>query len=93
MRCKPKCTQHEAPQSGTENEAELLWRNVQRSRHRRSGYADGQKVESVEKRDETAQHDDLDLCPIREILRKQKNTSVILGEVTGADKAASLRHC
>ena len=31
--------------------------------------------------------------PIREILRKQKNTSVILGEVTGADKAASLRLC
>jgi NADH dehydrogenase FAD-containing subunit len=28
--------------------------------------------------------------PIREILRKQKNTSVILGEVTGADKA---HHC
>jgi NADH dehydrogenase len=32
-------------------------------------------------------------CPIREILRKQKNTSVILGDVTGADKAASLRLC
>ncbi len=31
--------------------------------------------------------------PIREILRKQKNTSVILGEVTGADKAVSLRLC
>ena len=29
-------------------------------------------------------------CPMREILRKQKNTSVILGEVTGLDKA---HHC
>ena len=60
-RSKPKGTQHEADESGTENDAELVWRNMQWSRHHRGGYADRQKVESVEQRYETAQHDDPDL--------------------------------
>jgi hypothetical protein len=34
---------------------------MQRSRHHRRGYADRQKVESVEQRYQSAQHDDPDL--------------------------------
>jgi hypothetical protein len=34
---------------------------MQRSRHHRGGYADRQKVESIEQRYESAQHDDPDL--------------------------------
>jgi hypothetical protein len=56
-----KSIKHEAEHSRTENGAELVRPNVQRSRHRRCDHANGLKVESLEQRDETAQDDDPDL--------------------------------
>jgi hypothetical protein len=70
-RSKPKCTKHETEQSGTKNSAELVRRNVQWARHRRCGYPDSQKVESIEQRHQTAKRDDPDLqSPERPLVEK-----------------------